>query len=85
MEASEAGEVRPSVGKKGAGHHRPLASPPVLVLIIFLNIILLVLDIELALTFTLLELYSEQVVGLLGLPLLSIFPSISSIMIYVRL
>lgn len=85
MEASEAGEWRPRPGEKRAGHHRPLASSAVLVLIILLNILLLVLDIQLALALTLLELYSEQVVGLLGLPLLSISPSIRSIMIYVRL
>ena len=85
LEASEAGEWRSGSGEKRAGHHRPLASSPVLVLVILLNVILLVLDIEFALTFTLLELHSQQVVRLLGLSLVSIWSSIRSIMIDVRL
>ena len=82
-EASQAGERRPDPGQKGAGHHWPLAS--VIFFVIVLEVILLVLDIELAFTFALLDLYSEQVVRFIGPTLRCISSSIRSIMIYVRL
>ena len=82
-EASQAGERRPDPGQQGAGHHWPLSS--VIFLVIVLEVILLVLDIQLALTFALLDLYSEQVVRFIGPTLRCISSSIRSIMIYVRL
>ena len=84
-QASQAGERRPGPGQQGAGHHRPLASSSVLFLVIVLEVILLILDIQLALTFALLDLYSEQVVRFIGPTLRCISSSIRSIMIYVRL
>lgn len=84
-EASEAGERGPGPGEQGAGHHRPPASSPVLFVLIVLEVILLVLDIQLALTFALLDLYSEQVVRIIGPTVRCITSSIRSIMIYVRL
>ena len=84
-EASQAGEGRPDPGQQGAGHHGPSAFASVLFIVIVLEVILLVLDIELALTFALLDLYSEQVVRFIGPTLRCISSSIRSIMIYVRL